>query len=208
MHYFLHQLKKRIAALVGALGDAALFLGIVLIGGLGSSWYMVQAGSGLTTARSGPWVSWTSAARADADPYTRAHFSRDGTLPLTSEIAATYLTRVDSAGNKLQPTCEYALDGVDLAAPWWSLTVFDDQGRLIENPLRRYGYTSGTVALRANGSFTITLARDVRPGNWVPTGGTRRLALLLTVLEPPTSVEGWTANEELKLPSIRRVSCR
>lgn len=208
MHYFRHQLKQRIAALVGAMGDVALFLGIVIIGGLGSSCYMVETGSGLTTSRSGPWVNWISAGRTDADPYTRAHFSRDGTLPLTSEIAATYLARTDNAGNRLQPTCEYAIEGVDLAGSWWSLTTFDDEGGLVENPLRRYGYTSETVALRADGSFTVTLARDVRPGNWVPTGGTRRLAVLLTVLEPPTSVEGWTAVENLKLPGIRRVGCR
>ncbi len=208
MHYFLHQLKKRVAAAAAALGDIALFLGIVLIGGLGSSWYMVQAGSSLTTVKSGPWVAWTSAARGDADPYTRAHFMREGSLPLTSEIATTYLARTDSAGGKLQPSCEYAIEGRDIPSSWWSLTVFDDRGVLIQNPLQRYGYTSETVALRPDGSFSIALAREARPGNWAPTGGARRLALLLTVIEPPKSTDGASTWAEIAAPGVRRVSCR
>lgn len=208
MHYFLHQLKKRVAAVAAAFGDIALFLGIVLIGGLGSSWYMVQAGTSLTTVTSGPWVAWTSAARGDADPYTRAHFMREGALPLTSEVATTYLARTDSAGAKLLPGCEYAVEGRDIASSWWSLTVFDDRGRLIQNSLQRYGYTSETVALRPDGSFSIALARDARPGNWTPTGGSRRLALLLTVIEPPKSVDGASIWSTIQTPGIRRVGCR
>lgn len=208
MHYFLHQLKKRVAAIVGALGDIALFLGIVLIGGLGSSWYMVQAGSSLTTLTIGPWVAWTNAARGDADPYTRAHFMREGMLPLSSDVAATYLARTDSAGGKLQPSCEYAIEGRDLPSSWWSLSVFDDRGRLIQNSLQRHGYTSETVALRPDGSFTIILARDARPGNWTPIGGSRRLALLLTVVDPPKLIDGTLAGAEIQPPGIRRVTCR
>ena len=76
--------------LVGILGDWAAFIGAVLILGLGTSWYMIDVGTRLTTEKHGPWVGWTSAGRADADPYTRAHFARLGTLQLTTEIALTY----------------------------------------------------------------------------------------------------------------------
>ena len=76
-----HKLKKKVAAVVGRTADWALFLGIVLIGGVGSSWYMVDAGSSLTTTTIGSWTTWPSAARSDADPYTRAHYARLGLLP-------------------------------------------------------------------------------------------------------------------------------
>jgi len=73
MSFFLHKLRKRVAAAIRLAADWALFLGIILIGGLGSSWYMVEAGSRLTTLNVGPWVTWTAAARIDP---TRARITR------------------------------------------------------------------------------------------------------------------------------------
>lgn len=207
MYYFLHQLKKRIAVTVRAIGDLFLFLGIVLVGGLGSGWYMVEQGSALTTHSIGPWRSWTSAGRIDADPYTRAHFARIGSLPITTEIASTYTARTDSAGIKLQGRCRYLVEGKDLAASWWSLTVFTDRGKLVPNALQRYGYTSDTVALRADGTFTVSLARDMQAGNWVPTSGSGRVALVLNLIEPRSTVEDWSVADDLGLPTIRRVDC-
>ncbi len=75
VHVGLHRLRKRVAILIGILGDWAAFIGAVLILGLGTSWYMIDVGTRLTTEQHGPWVGWTSAGRADADPYTRAHFA-------------------------------------------------------------------------------------------------------------------------------------
>lgn len=207
VYYVLYRIRKRIAATLAALGDAALFLGIIVFAGLGSAWYFIQMGTALTTVRIGPWIAWTNAARADADPYTRAHFARAGTIPLPGDAAATFVARTDSAGTNLQSACDYVIEGRMLAAPWWSLSVFDSQGRLISNPLQRYGYTSENVALRGDGSFLITLAREVQPGNWIPSGHAPRLALVFTVIEPPANLDGWDTNA-LKLPSIRRVSCR
>lgn len=207
MHYFLHQLKRRVLRFTGVLGDVALFIGVVLLGGLVSGWYMIETGSALTTHRVGPWRAWTSAGRVDADPYTRAHFARAGSLPLTTEIASTYIARADSSGNKLYGSCGYTVEGRELAASWWSLTAFDDRGRLITNELRRHAYTSDTVALRADGSFTITLGRDVEAGNWLPTSGGGRLTLVLNLIEPRTSVEDWTIADDIKLPSIQREGC-
>ena len=50
--------------------------GVLAIGGgLGTAWYMIEAGSRLSTRTFGPWTTWTAAGRPDADPYTRAHTS-------------------------------------------------------------------------------------------------------------------------------------
>jgi hypothetical protein len=54
---------------------------------------------------------------------------------------------------------------------------------------------------RPDGSFLVTLARDARPGNWLPTGGAGRLTLVLTIIEGG-DVTG------TGLPEIRRVACR
>lgn len=207
MRFTLHLVKKRIAAAVSLLADWALFLGIVLIGGLGSSWYFVEAGTRLTTRTIGPWTAWPAAAKIDADPYTRAHFARAGSLPLGSDAARTFVARTDSAGNRLHSSCEYSVDGRDLPANWWSIAVFDDRGRMISNPAQRYAFTSETIALEPDGSFKVALARDARPGNWLPTGGAGRLALVLTVLDPKSAGAAHT-NPAAIMPKVTQVQCR
>ncbi len=208
VHVVLHKVQKRISILLGVLGDWAAFIGTVLILGLGTSWYMIDVGTSLTTDRQGPWVSWTSAGRADADPYTRAHFARLGTLQLSAEMTLTYVANTDSEGRRLHSSCDYAVEGTEPGTSWWSLTVFDDRGELISNAAQRYAFTSQSIALRPDGSFDVALARDARPGNWLPTGGAGRLALVFTTLDPSTPLLSKPGGNRKLLPEIRRIQCR
>lgn len=207
MPMILYQLKRKTLTVIDRLSDLAIFLGLVLIGGLMSSWYMVTVGSSLTTRSIGPWVTWIAEGRSDADPYTRAHFARSGTLNLSTELAGTYIASRDSEGMRLHSSCEYSIEGHEIEARWWSLTVFDDSGRLIPNLAGRYSFTSDTVAIRPDNTFTVTLARDARPGNWLPTGGGGRLTLVLAVIEGASSIVDGEA-VGISLPSIKRVACR
>ena len=60
------------------------------------------------------------------------------------------------------------VEGRLLDEGWWTIAVYDEQGRLISNPAERYGYNSSTIARAADNAFLITLARDARPGNCSP----------------------------------------
>lgn len=189
------------------IGNVIVFVMIALVGGLGSSWYMIERGNGMTTRAAGPWIAWVAAGRVDADPYTRAHFIRRGMLPVSSALALTLEAVVDDDGQRLHSSCEYLIDGEEPFGRFWSLSVFDDRGRLIPNPAERYSYNSATLLRAPGGRFSIALARSARPGNWLPTGGAGRVSLLLTVEEQregslPASAASWTP------PAIRRVSCR
>ena len=208
LHVVLHKVQKRLSILFALLGDWAAFIGVVLILGLGTSWYMIDIGLPLTTERQGPWTSWTSAGRPDADPYTRAHFARYGTLPFSAELSLAYVAFADSDGRRLHSSCDYSVEGTEPGTSWWSLSVFDDHGLLIANPAQRYAFTSQSIALRPNGSFLVTLARDARPGNWLPTGGAGRLALMFTTLDPSTPLLSRPNQEARPLPTIRRDQCR
>jgi hypothetical protein len=208
VHVVLHKLQKRISILLGLLGDWAAFTGIVLMLGLGTSWYMIDVGTPLTTERQGPWVGWTSAGRADADPYTRAHFARLGTLPLSAEMMLSFVAYADGEGRRLHSSCDYSVEGREPGTSWWSLSVFDDRGELIANPAQRYAFTSQSIALRPDGSFAVALARDARPGNWLPTGGAGRLALVFTTLDPSAPLLARPAEDQRPLPEIRRIQCR
>jgi len=181
--------------------NVIMFLLIAVGGGLGSSWYMIERGSSLTTDRSGPWTAWTAAGREDADPYTRAHFLRRGTLPISTAFALAYEAISDGEGQRLHSSCEYALEGEEPPARFWSLSVFDENGRLIPNAAERYAYNSATVLRSFGGRFQIALARSARPGNWLPTGGAGRISLVL-------ALEGRDPSVEWQPPSIRRVACR
>ncbi len=190
------------------IANLLLFVTLAVAGGLGSSWYMIERGSSLTTRKIGPWVVWTAAGRADADPYTRAHFARRGTLPVSSTIALSYEATTDSEGQLLQAACDYAVEGEEPSAAWWSLTVYDDRGGLIANPAARYAYNSATLMRNPGGRFSITLAQGARPGNWLPTTGADRLTLVLSVEEALASGPAQEQASAEKLPRIRRLVCR
>lgn len=188
------------------IANVILFVGLAVVGGLGSSWYMIEKGSRLTTTVSGPWVAWKSAGRADADPYTRAHFLRRGMLPVSATLAQTYQAATDSDGQTLYSSCDYVIEGDEPSAAFWSLAVFDESGRLIPNPAERYAFNSSNIMRPANGRFDVRLARNARPGNWLPTGGAGRITLLFTLEEPRST--GIDDGRQLQLPAIRRIACR
>lgn len=202
-----HKFRRRFLLASARVIEGAVIATIILAGGLGSSWYMVEAGSRLTTARLGSWMTWTSAARPDADPYTRAHFVNAGTLPVSTEVQRAFVARTDAAGERLHSSCEYVVEGQLPKVEWWSLAVFDERGRLIPNAADRYAFTGQTIALANAGNFVITLAREARSGNWLPTGGAGRLALVLNIADnrTPDSTVKLDAN---LLPTIRKIKCR
>jgi hypothetical protein len=203
------RIKSASRTAVSATVNVLLFLAVAIIGGVTSSLSMVDRGSRLTTRAVGPWTMWTAAGRPDADPYTRAHFARQGGIPESSTVTQTWEARTDSDGQSLHSACEYVVDGEALEAGWWSIAVFDERGRLIQNPSDRHAYNAQTIALGSDGGYIVSLARDARPGNWLPTGGAGRLALILT---RPALKPGATANDvaaaNKTLPSIRRITCR
>ena len=194
---------------VSAIANVVLFLAIALVGGVTSSLSMVDKGSTLTTRASGPWVMWAAAGRTDADPYTRAHFARQGSIPESSTVTQTWQARADSDGQTLHSACEYVVEADIIDPGWWSMAVYDERGTLIPNPSERYAYNSQTVALDQNGGYIVTLARDARPLNWLPTGGAGRLALVLTrqALKPGATAADAAASLKT-LPGIRRITCR
>ncbi|MCB1522120.1 MAG: DUF1214 domain-containing protein [Hyphomicrobiaceae bacterium] len=209
MTYRLYVLKQALLNGLRSISDWALFVGVILIGGIGSHWYMVEAGSGLSVERDGAWVAWSNAGRNDNDPYARAHFARLGVLPPSSDIARTYIAREDSEGTKLHSSCDYAIESGDFKSRWWSITVFDSDGALVRNAAGRHAYSRDTVAMGNDGNFVVTLSRDARPGNWLPTGGAGNLAIMLLLQDGTVSL---TEHDRLRqtevLPEIVRIKCR
>lgn len=189
---------------IGLIFAIALAIGV----GIWSSRAMVSRGSALSTDMYGPWQQWRDSGRAAADPYTRAHLAVTGKMLISADSAGIFEARIDSTGARLHSSCDYVIEGPAMPGVWWSMAVFDANGRLINNDAKRYAFTSDTIAPDPDGTFLVTLGRDARPGNWLPTRGAGRLVLVFTILDPATGLSSeQRALRNNTLPTIRREDC-
>lgn len=188
--------------------NLAVFLGVSLGGGLGTAWYMIEAGSRLSTRTFGPWVTWPAAGRPDADPYTRAHIARNGLLPLSSTAELAFKAKTDSNGSRLSSACDYAVVMEGFAPAWWDLAVYDGRGRLVANAADRHAFNSSTAMQELDGRTVIAVARDARPGNWLPSGRSNRIMLVLTVQDATWTNAIHNGETPRSMPRIVRSECR
>lgn len=182
----------------------AVFGGLAVALGLGSAFTMIDAGSGLTVRRLGPWQVWTDTARPEADPYTRAHFARLGWLARSAVDARYFVATRDGSGARLHGDCEYEIAGPLPDADWWSLAVYDEAGMLIDSGSDRHAITGASAVSDSRGIVTIRLAGDARPGNWLAVAGGERLVLVLRQY----GVKGELAARTAAPFAIDRIECR
>jgi hypothetical protein len=191
-----------------ALLNLALLLSIAVGGGLASAWYMIEAGSRLSTRTFGPWVTWPSAGRPEADPYTRAHVARNAELPLSSTAELTFRAKTDNRGAWLTSGCDYAVVMDEFDPAWWGLAVYDLQGRLVANPADRHAFNGSTAMRDLDGRIVVSLARDARPGNWLPSGRGNRVVLVLSVMDSNMANAVHNGGSLKSMPEIMRTACR
>lgn len=184
--------------------NVVLFALVAVAVGWGSATYMVDNGSRLSVKWSGPWKLWTMLGRPDADPYAKAFMVRKGLLPIASTTELTYIADTDSAGGWLNSACEYRLVVDGFNGAWWSVAAYSNKGVLVPNAADRYAFNASTAMHETDGRSVITLARDARPGNWLPIGGGTQINVVLAVQTTPDLEKGG----QRPLPEIERLSCR
>jgi hypothetical protein len=196
------RLLKKLIFNLAVLMPAAVLLG------LGTAWYMVQAGTRLSTRSFGPWVAWTGAGRPEAEPYTRAHIALNGLLPVSSTSEIVFRAKADSDGSRLTSGCDYAVVMEDFEPAWWNLAVFDGSGGLVPNAAERYAFTSGAAMREPDGRTLIAVGRDARPGNWLPSGRSNRVVLVLTIQDASWAAAIHDGGAPKAMPRIVRAGCR
>lgn len=162
--------------------------------GLGLTWLATVNGYGLGTVNAGPWRAWPKSGTEDADPYARASLARAGELPLELADGLAFVAGVDDAGNALDGRCDIRLSGTLPQARFWTLTLTDPRGRLIDNAANRYGFTSAEAVWNADGTVDIALGPRARPGNWLPTGARDRVVLTLRLYDAPVGLANKTSD--------------
>jgi hypothetical protein len=166
----------------------------------------LQGNPGFGAVRLGPWTCWPQLGGSDIDPYARAVVAVDGVLPLGSGEGLAFSAETDQSGESLDSRCDYAISGEAPTGRFWTLTAYDVNGRLRPNRAGRYGVTSASLLRKADGSFTITAAREARPGNWLPLGEKSRFILVLRLYQP-NSVAVGDAFDGMVMPTITRGAC-
>jgi hypothetical protein len=190
---------------VAGLAVYALALGGVL--GLASADWATRGGYPFGGVQVGAWTAWPRAGAGNADPYTRAVNARRGEIPLAVGEGLLLTASVDDQGQALDATCSYRVGGGTPPARAWTLTVAGRGAREPGRPAVREGFTSTEVLRAADGRFSVVLAPDVQPGNWLPSpreSGPVRLALRL--YDTPAAASVGSLDRD-SVPAITRLGC-
>jgi hypothetical protein len=155
--------------------------------------------------RAGAWEMRVSESLVTADPYAQAERARSGVIPLASGEGFTLVTRRDSQGRKLDGRCAYTIAGATPAARFWSITLFDGEGRLVSNAAQRQSFTSTELSRDAKGGFTISVASQAQPGDWLPAPAKGDFLLLLRLYDTPIGTGVSVTREQV--PAVTRLAC-
>lgn len=182
----------------------ALLLAIVV--GLGATWMTTTRGTEIGALTIGPWTARPRTGTADVDPYSRATIVRNGELPIGTGDGVAFTATADDRKKPLDGRCDVVVSGVTPPARFWTLTLYDRKGHLVANALQRYGFTSQEIVRQSDGSFEIHIAARSRAGNWLPTGGIERYALMFRLYDTPVGVATRT-QRDAPMPTISTVGC-
>ncbi len=179
---------------------------VAAVVGLGATLFTLTRGVAFGAVTIGAWTAWPKIGTADIDPYARAMIARTGELPIGSGDGVAFLARTDDTGRPLDGRCDAIVSGTTPQARFWTLALYDTQGRLIGNAVNRQVFTSQEVVRRTDGSFEVQVAPRARPSNWLPTGGVEQYVLVLRLYDSPVGLASRTRREAV-MPSIRRGAC-
>ncbi len=175
--------------------------------GFALTYSSLERGFSFGAVRAGPWTGWPKAGSPDIDPYARALLARTGSIPLGTGEGISFVARTDSSGARLDPACDYVLRGPMPPARYWTLSVFTPNGALIENPAKRYGFTSAEILRAADHPAEIILASAAQPGNWLPTATTSPYVVVLRLYDSVLSATA-ASLDSTTMPQLVRGLCK
>lgn len=179
---------------------------IATVVGLGTTWLTLSRGTAFGALPIGAWTAWPKTGTSDADPYARASIARSGELPVGAGDGVAFIAKADDNGRALDGRCDVVVAGTTPQARFWTLTLYDPNGKLVANSVDRQGFTSQEILRRADGSFDIAIAPRARTGNWLPTGGIDSYVLVLRLYDSPVGV-ATRAAREAPMPTVTVHAC-
>jgi hypothetical protein len=187
------------------LGSFLAFAAAAFIG-LGMTWLALNDGIAYGGITIGAWTAWPKNGTPGIDPYARAMVARSGELPVGSGDGVTFFARTDDDGRPFDGRCDVAISGTTPQARFWTLTLYDPEGKLVANSVQRHGFTSQEVLRNANGTFDVIVGPRARPGNWLPTGGVDRYVLALRLYDTPVGL-ATRSGRDTPMPTVAQKGC-
>lgn len=154
----------------------------------------------------GPWKTDPSNGSVDAGLYTRARVALFGLFALDRRETLYYVASTDDAGARLDGRCDYRVEGRDLPARWWSVTVYGVDSYLVPNDAHVYSRSTSTVHRRADGTFSILVSRDRTEGDFIPVREGASFDLTARLYNPDDAVQAAPASASM--PRITKERCR
>jgi hypothetical protein len=174
--------------------------------GLGATWLAITEGTASGGVTIGAWTAWPKVGTPGIDPYARAMIARSGELPVGTGDGVAFYARTDDTGRLLDGRCDATLAGITPQARYWTITLYDLEGRLVANSVQRQGFTSQEIIRRSDGTFEITIGPRARPGNWLPSGGIERYLLTLRLYDTPIGLATRTGRDA-PMPAVTQKAC-
>jgi hypothetical protein len=171
-----------------------------VVGGWASALSLIDSVGSNPAGAAGTWRLWDLASGKASNPYARAHFLMEGRVPPAQSLFQVYTSSIDDDGNTLLSGCVYRISAKDLESRWWSLSVGPSNSLEKDSSA---AVTSDEVVRDPDGSLNVAMARYPVTGNWIRPAVEGALTLQLVV----SNTDGLQAAGELKLPSVKRVSC-
>ena len=187
------------------LGSLFALMTAALIG-LGATWFALNEGIAYGGIAIGAWTAWPKSGTPGIDPYARAMVARSGELPIGSGDGITFYARTDDDMRPFDGRCDVVLSGTTPQARFWTLTLYDPEGKLVANSVQRHGFTSQEIIRSASGTFDIVIGPRARPGNWLPTGGIERYVLALRLYDTPVGL-ATRSGRDTPMPAISQKGC-
>jgi len=186
-------------------GSCFTFL-IAAVLGLSATWFTLSRGVAFGSLTIGAWTAWPKSGSVDIDPYARASIARSGELPTGTGDGVAFYAHTDDRGSNLDGRCTFTIIGMTPPARYWTVTLYDPQGRLVANALDRHSFTSEEIVRDNDGHFAITAAPLARSGNWLPTGGIEQFVLVWRLYDTPIGVASRTTTQG-PMPAIAKRGC-
>ncbi|MBL0767920.1 DUF1214 domain-containing protein [Sphingopyxis sp. XHP0097] len=177
-----------------------------LLLGLGAAWAVTGGGLRGGSITNGVWSTSLGYGTKATDPLTRAAVARAGLLALPAKETVYWMARTDSTGAPLDGNCRYRLSGPQLDARWWSVTLYDTDGYLVDNDARIWSVNGANVASDDDGRWRVTISPD-KPseGAWLPGAAGQPFHLTLRMYNPGSAFRADPRAAEL--PTIVREEC-
>jgi hypothetical protein len=133
----------------------------------------------------------------DGDHLLRAAVAKDQIGISVPEEAVYPIGRMDSGGELLEGSRRYRIvfsgDDMPPVNAFWSVTLYDDRGVMVANPINRYSIGDRTPELQRTPDGDIVIALQSTPpaesdANWLPTPENGRFYLMMRLYQPQEAV--------------------